>query len=79
MRVAGNVKQIQEAKPLLLTIFDKVIAKFVIIVLTIDGITAAGWIVFNVITGAVATDYIRAFICSCYRLPLCNWSEYYAS
>jgi heavy metal translocating P-type ATPase len=52
MRVAGNVKQIQEAKPLLLTIFDKVIDKFVIAVLALASLTAAGWIVFNVITGA---------------------------
>jgi len=52
MRVAGNVKQIQEAKPLLLTIFDKVIDKFVLAVLAIAGMTAAGWIAFNVITGA---------------------------
>jgi heavy metal translocating P-type ATPase len=52
MRVAGNVKQIQEAKPLLLTIFDKVIDKFVIAVLALAGLTAAGWIAFNLITGA---------------------------
>jgi heavy metal translocating P-type ATPase len=52
MRVAGNVKQIQEAKPLLLTIFDKVIDKFVIGVLALAGLTAAGWVAFNLITGA---------------------------
>jgi heavy metal translocating P-type ATPase len=52
MRVAGNVKQIQEAKPLLLTIFDKVIDKFVLAVLVLAGITAAGWVAFNLTTGA---------------------------
>lgn len=52
MRVAGNVKQIQEAKPLLLTIFDKVIDKFVIAVLALAGLTVAGWVTFNLITGA---------------------------
>jgi heavy metal translocating P-type ATPase len=52
MRVAGNVKQIQEAKPLLLTIFDRVIDKFVLAVLALAGITASGWIIFNIISGA---------------------------
>lgn len=51
MRVVGNVKQIQETKPLLLTIFDKVIGKFVLAVLALASITVAGWIVFNVISG----------------------------
>lgn len=52
MRVAGNVKQIQEDKPFLLTIFDKVIDKYVLTVLVLAGITVAGWIAFNAITGA---------------------------
>jgi heavy metal translocating P-type ATPase len=52
MRVAGNVKQIQESKPLLITIFDKVIDKYVIAVLAFAVLTAVGWAVFNLISGA---------------------------
>ncbi len=52
MRVAGNVKQIQESKPLMLTIFDKVLDKFVIAVLSLAAVTAAAWIGYNLITGA---------------------------
>jgi len=52
MRVAGNVKQIQESKPLLLTIFDKVIDRYVIAVLALAVLTAVGWAVFNLVTGA---------------------------
>jgi heavy metal translocating P-type ATPase len=52
MRVAGNVKQIQESKPLLLTIFDKVIDKYVMAVLALAVLTAVGWAVYNIVTGA---------------------------
>jgi heavy metal translocating P-type ATPase len=52
MRVAGNVKQIQESKPLLLTIFDKVIDRYVIAVLALAVLTAIGWAIFNLVTGA---------------------------
>ncbi len=52
MRVAGNVKQIQESKPFFITIFDKVIEKFVLAVLALASLTAIGWIVFNLVTGA---------------------------
>lgn len=52
MRVAGNVKKIQESKPTYLTIFDKVIDKFVLLVLALTAFTAVVWILFNLITGA---------------------------
>jgi heavy metal translocating P-type ATPase len=52
MRVAGNVKQIQESKPLLLTIFDKVIDRYVMAVLALAILTAVGWAIFNIVTGA---------------------------
>jgi heavy metal translocating P-type ATPase len=50
MRVAGNVKQIQERKPLLLTVFDKVIDKYVKVILGLAGSTAIGWIIFDIMT-----------------------------
>lgn len=50
MRVVGNVKEIQERKPLLLTVFDKVIDKYVRVVLVLAAATAVGWIVFDVLT-----------------------------
>lgn len=52
MRVAGNVKRIQESKPTLLTIFDKVIDKFVLLVLVFTAFTAVLWILYNLVTGA---------------------------
>jgi heavy metal translocating P-type ATPase len=52
MRVAGNVKQIQESKPLLLTIFDKVIDRYVMAVLALALSTAVGWAIYNLMTGA---------------------------
>jgi heavy metal translocating P-type ATPase len=52
MRVAGNVKQIQESKPLLLSIFDKVIDRYVLGVLAVAVITAIGWAAYNLVTGA---------------------------
>jgi heavy metal translocating P-type ATPase len=52
MRVAGSVKQIQESKPLFLTVFDKVIDKFVLAVLGLAAATVIGWVVFNILTGA---------------------------
>ncbi|MDE1814641.1 MAG: cadmium-translocating P-type ATPase [Thaumarchaeota archaeon] len=50
MRIAGNVKDIQERKPLLLTVFDKVIDKYVRVVLGLAGATAVGWVIFDIIT-----------------------------
>jgi heavy metal translocating P-type ATPase len=50
MRIAGNVKQIQERKPLLLTVFDNVIDKYVRVVLGLAGATAIGWVIFDIIT-----------------------------
>lgn len=50
MRVAGNVKEIQERKPLLLTVFDKVIDKYVRVILGLAGATVVGWIIFDIIT-----------------------------
>lgn len=52
MRIAGNVKQIQERKPLLLTVFDKVIDKYVMVVLGLAGATAVGWIFFNLLANS---------------------------
>lgn len=52
MRVAGNVKRIQESKPTLLTIFDKVIDKFVLLVLVFTAFTTVLWILYNLVTGA---------------------------
>lgn len=52
MRIAGNVKQIQERKPLLLTVFDKVIDKYVMVVLGLAGATAVGWIFFSLLTNS---------------------------
>lgn len=52
MRVAGNVKKIQESKPTLLTIFDKIIDKFVLLVLALTVLTAVVWIIYNMVTGS---------------------------
>lgn len=52
MRIAGNVKQIQERKPLLLTVFDKVIDKYVVVVLGLSVATGVGWIFFNLLTNS---------------------------
>lgn len=52
MRVAGNVKKIQESKPTLLTIFDKIIDKFVLLVLALTALTAVVWIIYNVLSGS---------------------------
>lgn len=48
MRIAGNVKQIQERKPLLLTVFDKVIDKYIRVVLGLAVATAVGWVIFDI-------------------------------
>jgi heavy metal translocating P-type ATPase len=52
MRIAGNVKQIQERKPLLLTVFDKVIDKYVKVILGLAGATAVAWIIFDIVTSS---------------------------
>jgi P-type E1-E2 ATPase len=72
MRVAGNVKQIQESKPLLLTIFDKVIDRYVMAVLALALSTAAGWAIYK----HVVHDCICLVSCSCNRLSLCDRIEH---